>query len=82
MDYECGVAAHDKMMEETKTVDTIPAIFCTCRMLMRFTQAVAWTSYLNSAGFDQNNSKAMKWLFYTTLVGASWVFWYLALAPA
>ena len=80
-DYQCGLEAYDDMMWETKTVNILPAIGAACIMIMRGTQALAWTYYLQSAGFDQNISKAMKWFIWAGFIGTSSLFRDLGLIP-
>ena len=66
--YECGVNAYDEMLLETKAVKPIIVAGEASSMIIMVVQALAWTAYLTSCGFDQNNSKFMKWLSYGTYV--------------
>ena len=74
VEHECGILAFDEMMVETNTVNTTLVLSSVGLFLSDFVTAICWTRYLEIAGFDQNNSKALKWAVYIKILLGSWIF--------
>ena len=82
VEFQCGYASFNEMLLETKTVQHFSVLGEAGDMVVFFAQAFVWTRYLKSAGFDQNSSKAVKWLVYLTFVFGGYLLTNLQLLPS